>query len=188
MKTIASTKVSKKTAAALAAGAVLSIAFVAPLAQAQDDPALLESVKQCAQIQDAAERYACYDRTTSSLRTAPTTGVSPPAPPSQPTLPVVRTAPSTPANGPFASMTPESESAEPAPVVELVDKIVEVKEHEPGQLMITLANGQVWYQTDSRRYFLRKGMEVRIYPGIFGASWRMSAPELNSFIQVKRLK
>lgn len=188
MKTIASTNVSMKTAASLAAGAFLSIALLAPMAQAQDDPALLENVKQCAQIQDAAERYACYDRTTSSLRPAPAAGVSQPVQPAAPALPVLRTAPTTPANGPFATMNPEPEQAEPAEVVELVDKIVEVKEHVPGQLMVTLANGQVWYQTDSRRYQLRKGMEVRIYPGLFGGSWRMSSAELNSFIQVKRLK
>jgi hypothetical protein len=54
--------------------------------------------------------------------------------------------------------------------------------------IVTLENGQVWRQMETRRYNLRTGQEVRIYPTRWGNSYRLSVSELGSFIQVERIK
>lgn len=71
---------------------------------------------------------------------------------------------------------------------ELVDIISDLNERLPGQWQITLASGQVWHQINSKNYRLREGMEVRIYPSPFGGSFRLSATNLNGFIQVQRVQ
>lgn len=72
---------------------------------------------------------------------------------------------------------------------ELRDRIAELGEREPGRMLITLASGQVWYQSFSGRINLRKGMDVRIYPSPLGSSFRLAGTEGNTgFIQVKRVK
>jgi hypothetical protein len=71
---------------------------------------------------------------------------------------------------------------------ELIDTIAGLNERVPNQWEITLGGGQVWQQINSKRYRLREGVEVRIYPGPFGGSWRLSAANLNGFIQVRRVE
>jgi hypothetical protein len=53
---------------------------------------------------------------------------------------------------------------------------------------ITLENGQIWRQTQARRYALRTGYHVRVYPSPWGESFRLAAEELNGFIQVQRIQ
>lgn len=71
---------------------------------------------------------------------------------------------------------------------ELVAMVAGVREFAPGQLTVTLANGQVWRQTRAERYNLREGHEVRIYPTRWGNNFRMSAKGLGGFIQVERVE
>jgi len=70
----------------------------------------------------------------------------------------------------------------------LYDKVLSLREREPGRWLITLESGQVWYQTNSQRFRLREGMEVRIYPSPLGGSWRLSISGINGFIQVRRVE
>jgi len=71
---------------------------------------------------------------------------------------------------------------------ELVDTISSLRERLPSQWAVTLAGGQVWHQVNSKAYRLREGMEIRIYPSPFGGSFRLSATNLNGFIQVRRVQ
>lgn len=73
---------------------------------------------------------------------------------------------------------------------ELFDEIVELRERVPGRYLFTLASGQVWYQDNSQRMRLRKGMRVRIYPSPLGGSWRMARAdgEQSGFVQVTRVE
>lgn len=71
---------------------------------------------------------------------------------------------------------------------ELIDRIASLRQREPNKWLITLASGQVWYQANSKRFRLREGMEVRIYRAPFNGSYRLSATDINGFIQVTRVQ
>lgn len=167
--------------ASLVLGSMLAVS----VAQAQQDPAELENLRNCAQLTDASARYACYDRMTATMR--------PPVNPNNlPVLRIPRESPpvstatedsAVPAQAPSTAALPLDAEMEP-----FVSKVTAVKEREPGKLLVTLENGQIWYQTESRVYPVRPGMEVKLFQGIFGDAWRLSALSLNSFIQVERVK
>jgi hypothetical protein len=70
----------------------------------------------------------------------------------------------------------------------LVDTIFSTVEIIPDQWEVTLSSGQVWRQVNSKKYRLREGMEVRVYPSPFGGSFRLSASGVNGFIQVRRVQ
>src|SRR5690606_31006763 len=76
--------------------------------------------------------------------------------------------------------------ADSAGTQELHDTIAGLQEREPGRWLITLESGQVWYQTNSGRIRLRKGMEVRIYPSPLGGSFRLAGTDSTTgFVQVQ---
>lgn len=207
------------TSPTLLALLALTCAATGALAQAQDQ-AVLDAIKQCSQLADATERYACFDRATAAagLRpggAAPAAGApaqSPRAPgaaTTQSRIPASPPRPAEPAAAPAAPPAPAPATAEGSrpgapfdpPAVEarrqatdnaeansFRDRIVDLREREPGKWLITLESGQQWYQVESKRYALGKGMDVRIYPGLFGSSWRLSADELKGFVQVQRVK
>jgi hypothetical protein len=71
---------------------------------------------------------------------------------------------------------------------EYFGKVVEIREYKPSAYIITLDNGQVWQQTEPKRYSLRPGLEVKIYPTQWGDNYRMSGVNSGGHIQVKRLR
>jgi hypothetical protein len=66
--------------------------------------------------------------------------------------------------------------------------VASLREIQPGRLEVTLANGQVWRQTNSDRYNLMVGHEVKIYPTAFGEYYRLSSAKARGFIQVQRVR
>ena len=70
---------------------------------------------------------------------------------------------------------------------ELRDVVTDIETYR-NMLTITLASGQVWRQTHTRRFNLREGDEVRIYPSAWGESYRLETDRLNGFIQVGRVQ
>jgi hypothetical protein len=71
----------------------------------------------------------------------------------------------------------------------LHDRIAKLEERQPGQYLITLESGQVWYQTITNSYLkLRKGMDVEISLSTFGSSYHLSAKGAKGFIQVRRIE
>lgn len=70
---------------------------------------------------------------------------------------------------------------------ELVDTIAAL-DKRPDGWVVTLQNGQIWQQHVSRRYELRVGQQVRIYPTIFGGGYKLTAPGKGGFIYVKRAR
>ena len=70
---------------------------------------------------------------------------------------------------------------------ELVDTITEISRIGQGLSVFTLSSGQRWQQTETKRYYLREGEEVRIYPSKWGTSYRLTSSRLRGFIQVKRI-
>jgi len=71
---------------------------------------------------------------------------------------------------------------------ELIDVVTELTMAKPNMWLIRLASGQVWRQTHSRRYNLRKGDEVRIYPTQWGENYRLETERLSGFIQMLRVE
>jgi len=71
---------------------------------------------------------------------------------------------------------------------ELFGVVASLRETVPNSYVITLENGQVWRQVRPSFYPLRPGQTVRIYSTNWGDSYRMSAEELNGFIQVERVR
>ncbi len=72
----------------------------------------------------------------------------------------------------------------------LHDTVVELQERGPNRFLITLASGQVWYQSNSQRFRLTKGMAVRIYLSPLKGSYRLGRDDgkQSGFIQVERIK
>ena len=71
---------------------------------------------------------------------------------------------------------------------EFFGTIVELHERLPSAYVITLDNGQVWEQTEPKRFPLRPGLEVRIYPTGWGTRHRLSGIGTGGHIQVRRLR
>jgi hypothetical protein len=69
---------------------------------------------------------------------------------------------------------------------QIVATVTEVREIEPDMLLITLDNGQVWKQNQARRYSLLVGAEVRLRASRWGPSYRLTDPNVGSFILVER--
>jgi hypothetical protein len=70
---------------------------------------------------------------------------------------------------------------------ELIGRIAAL-EKDPGGWVVTLENGQIWRQVISKRYHLKEGQEVRIFPSGWGNGYRLAVEANGSFIQVKRLR
>ena len=66
--------------------------------------------------------------------------------------------------------------------------MAEIKAFDRNRSLITLDNGQVWEQINSKRFALEKGDEVRIYPTRWGSSYRLASLSHKGYIQVKRLR
>ena len=71
---------------------------------------------------------------------------------------------------------------------ELIARVAEIKEFDRNRLLITMDNGQVWEQVNSKRFALAEGDEVRIYPTRWGSSYRLASLSHKGYIQVKRLR
>lgn len=181
-------------------GAVALAIGVISNSQAQDRPAVMVDISACIDLPSRAARNTCYEEVADVARALRDPGPSqPPAAaavePRRAAAPEVSAAPAETAGNAVASFGTAT-PAEAASVVdgaegeaELHDRITDLQEREPGRWLITLASGQVWYQSNSGRIRLRKDMEVRIYPSPLGGSFRLAGIEGSTgFIQVTRVK
>lgn len=170
-------------------------------ALAQDTSSVFVDIAPCMNLVVSAERHACYDRLEASVRdvrqravpSSATTTFPAPLPAHVVEQPAADTAPvPAPSVETFGNQTPALGKvvANEAGEQELHDTITGLHEREPDRWLITLASGQVWYQTNSSRTRLREGMAVRIFPSPLGGSWRLAGAEGNTtgFIQVKRVE
>lgn len=77
---------------------------------------------------------------------------------------------------------------EKAQANELIGRVAKIKEFGLNRFLITLENGQVWEQMQTKRFALDEGDEVRIYSSRWGSSYRLSSLSHKGFIQVQRLR
>lgn len=194
----------------------LGLALAAQSGLGQQAGSLLVDIAPCVGLASALERLDCYDALGRAAAPEPAiTSTAPPAaavPPASTGRDRGTDAPSAAAAEPVAEEAVAPEALAPDTAVagfgrntpaadarvlvnseggqELLDEIVDLRERVPGRWLITLASGQVWYQDNSQRMRLRKGMQVRIYPSPLGGSWRMARAdgEQSGFVQVSRIQ
>jgi hypothetical protein len=149
--------------------AALSCAAMTLTAQ----PAVDAGIAECAAIESAVARLDCFDALARKMRAAEPDRVVTVAP-----------AASEPAREPQRRDAGREEREER----EQVSQVAALRQIQPGRLEVTLTNGQVWRQTNSDRYNLVVGHEVKIYPTAFGEYFRLSSTQARGFIQVERVR
>ncbi|PWF61454.1 hypothetical protein CBX96_20980 [Shewanella sp. BC20] len=164
------------------------LAMALIMVSAQTYASTEQQLTECSVIPDKLDRLICYDNLAASIQGASAqTSVKAIAPVAVavPTTAVSTTAAST------AKVENEFGIA-PKPVQEdIVDKIyldVESIAEDPyGALKITFTNGQVWKQTEGRKFNLKVGEKVFIEKAALG-SFLMGTESRNAKVRVKRLK
>ncbi|MEO8466934.1 MAG: hypothetical protein ABI640_16475 [Gammaproteobacteria bacterium] len=170
---------------------------------AQESGKVMIDVADCIKLTAPEARLACYESRAAAVsgeRAAQAAAARPAA--SAPTLsapaaaaPIRAPEPAPAATEPAQSRTDRQSrredsdrAAADAAAGEIVSRVKDVREVLPNAWHITLENGQVWRQTVSKHYELRAGAQVRIYTTHWGSAYRLSADNLNGYIQVERAR
>jgi hypothetical protein len=148
-------------------------AMIIGVAFPQQSTPLVVDIASCVGIASVLERLECFD---DLARAAQAQAAATPAPASADRFGL-----------PDEEERPRGRR-EPEGVQEIRGEVAALREIVPGQLEITLTNGQVWRQTNSDRYALQPGFAVRIYPTRFGQYYRLTAEVLRGFVQVERIR
>jgi hypothetical protein len=149
-------------------------------AQQPKEPA---SVAECAAIESAVARLDCFDALARKER-----GGDASAPEKQSDAPRRSNAESQDEGSDAARISRRDTRAADRERRELTSQVVALREIQPERVEVTLANGQVWRQTNADRYNLLVGHEVRLYPSGFGRYFRLSSTKARGFIQVERVR
>jgi len=192
----------------------LALTLSCTAAGAASPPATLPaSVAACLRVTDAGQRLACYDQSVAAL--LPATPVAAPPAPVAATTPAVKAPPAAPAPPPVAApkVAPAVAAAAPAaapapaptfgqeqlsskqrPPADPADqtlhaKVTALRTPIPDTYRITLDNGQVWQQQESRFGFsLTAGDSVTLGKGAMGSYrlWR-DADGPKAWVRVTRV-
>ena len=190
----------------------LALTLSCTAAGAASPPATLPaSVAACLRVTDAGQRLACYDQSVAAL--LPATIVAPPAAPVAAATPAIKAPPAAPAPPPVAASKAASAVAAAAPVAApaptfgqeqlsskqrppadpadqtLHAKVTALRAPVPDTYRITLDNGQVWQQQESRFGFsLTAGDSVTLGKGAMGSYrlWR-DADGPKAWVRVTRV-
>lgn len=169
----------------LAAAALLVAASLAsPPSLGQERGQVTVDVERCLELQSAEERQACFgSQVDRALQASGSAETAASIPAGEADGPAEARDPATSA----AEQTLAREAADPGDL-EYTGTIVEIDEYLPSAYIITLDNGQVWEQTEPKRYPLRPGLEVRIYPTRWGSRYRLTGLDSGGHIQVRRIR
>ncbi|KPN77188.1 MULTISPECIES: hypothetical protein [Shewanella] len=165
------------------------------LVSAQANAGIEQQLTQCAGIADKLERLVCYDNLAASIQVTTVTNNT--------TAPIAVAPVVTPAAAPAAVATAAPVAAAATNVEDnfgmevkrvqenTTDKIYldveSIAEDAYGALKITFTNGQVWKQTENRKFNLKVGEKVFIEKAALG-SFLMGTEDRNAKVRVKRLK
>ena len=143
-----------------------------------------QDIQQCSVIKDKLDRLICYDNLAAGVRpTAPAPQVTPEQSFGKTQVTATPVAvPQVQKADNFGITKPVGKQLER---IELV--VSEVKKNPYGHLTVTFTNGQIWKQTDARRFKLKPEQNVFIKKGALG-SFLMGTEGRNTTIRVKRLK
>lgn len=143
----------------------------------QANAAIEPQLSQCSSITDNTARLHCYDKLAAEHASTAAT-VSAPAASTTHVAPAKNTEDSF---GLEAKRVPENS------LDKLELEVVSTAEDPHGALKVTFTNGQIWKQTDGRKYTLKAGEKVYIQKAALG-SFLMGTPERNALVRVKRLQ
>ncbi|MEL4281424.1 MULTISPECIES: hypothetical protein [Shewanella] len=165
------------------------------LVSSQANAAIEQQLTQCAGITDKLERLVCYDNLAASIQVTTVTNNT--------TAPIAVAPVVTPAAAPAAVATAAPVAAATTNVEDnfgmevkrvqenTTDKIYldveSIAEDAYGALKVTFTNGQVWKQTENRKFNLKVGEKVFIEKAALG-SFLMGTESRNAKVRVKRLK
>ena len=170
--------------AAIAAAALLGALWVADAPRAQDAGEVTVDVERCLALESPDERQACFAaQVDEALQQR---GAAEPGAEAEARQAArdneTRNRAAAPAS-PAASAATEGFEPE-----EFFGTIVEMREYLPSAYIIRLDNGQIWEQTEPKRYSLRPGLEVRIYSTRWGSRYRLTGLDSGGHIQVRRVR
>ena len=205
-----------RNCAALIAALLCSLFGLQPVA-AQDSATVTVDIGDCVELESAAARLECFGSQVDAVLEAQGAAVpeEPPAVPevsaagpdagssdeslSQRERRAQREAASRAAGDPAAGDRSTGDravgdraagqpSVSQAAEGEYFGTIVDFRERIPFSYVITLDNGQVWEQVEPKKYPLRPGLEVRIYPTKWGKTYRLSGEGTGGYIRVRRVQ
>ena len=137
--------------ATLAVGLTLPLAALPQAAQAQvDDAIVLEIMRQCARIDDANARLACYDNNVRTSGAAPARAAAPSRPVTPQNSVVAPTRGSAVSGfGSETVRTPDRFETPPNELDELTTSVTAVQMLQPGVYRLTLEDGAEWQFSES---------------------------------------
>ncbi len=158
-------------AAILLAGAAALGAFAIPASAQVSDDIVLEIMRQCARIDDATARLACYDNNIRAAGGNPRNSVpGEMVSPGGSSAPLSNSGPS--GFGREDVRTPARFETPAGQMSEITARVRRVRERQPGIYLIELEDGAQWLFTDSvsRSYSPpRQGSEVEISRAALGS-------------------
>jgi hypothetical protein len=176
---------------ALAAACVGACALAAMASNAQPPESVNVDVATCHELETRQEQLECYAaRVDEKLRTRDAESRA-----RAPATPTEKGGESSRSGRQREQPVEDTDPVEDAdneapnePAEDVVAKVVRLREIEPNAYLIYLDNDQVWRQNRPRYYALQVGAEVRLRPTRWGTSYRLTDPNLGSFIQVERIQ
>ncbi|MCS6123876.1 hypothetical protein [Shewanella baltica] len=163
------------------------------LVSVQANASIEQQLTQCAATADKLDRLICYDKLAESVKgvtpalastqVAPATVATVAAPTA---VAVAATAPQAPAANIVDDFGMEAKRVQENTVDKIYLEVQSMTEDPYGAIKVTFTNGQVWKQTDGRKFNLKQGEKVYIEKAALG-SFLMGTDERNAKARVKRL-
>ncbi|MCS6160157.1 hypothetical protein [Shewanella baltica] len=163
------------------------------LVSVQANASIEQQLTQCAATADKLDRLICYDKLAESVKgvtpalastqVAPATVATVAAPTA---VALAATAPQAPAANTVDDFGMEAKRVQENTVDKIYLEVQSITEDPYGAIKVTFTNGQVWKQTDGRKFNLKQGEKVYIEKAALG-SFLMGTDERNAKARVKRL-
>lgn len=173
---------------AIAAAALLGAVGSADPALGQDRGEVTVDVEHCLDLESAEERQACFGAQVNEVLQERSSGETEAGTADRESTRETPDRSATASERPVARAAEASGSDAEEFGEEYFGTIVEIKEYLPSAYIIRLDNGQIWKQTEPKKYLLRPGLEVRIYPTRWGNHYRLAGVDSGGHIQVERLQ
>ncbi|GCF89869.1 hypothetical protein [Shewanella sp. M-Br] len=162
------------------------------LVSVQANASIEQQLTQCAATSDKLDRLICYDKLAESVKADTISTQAIPATVAIVAVPttaaaIVATAPQAPAAKIADNFGMEAKRVQENTVDKIYLEIQSIAEDAYGDIKVTFTNGQVWKQTDGRKYNVKQGETVYIEKAALG-SFLMGTDDRNAKVRVKRLK
>ena len=163
------------------------------LVSVQANASIEQQLTQCAATADKLDRLICYDKLAENVKSVtPALARTQAAPPTVATIAaptavaVAATAPQAQAANIVDNFGMEAKRVQENTVDKIYLEVQSITEDPYGAIKVTFTNGQVWKQTDGRKFNLKQGEKVYIEKAALG-SFLMGTDERNAKARVKRL-